>query len=69
MGRSRSSTTSQAARSSRISSFCPTQRTGSSSGCARCSVTPSMAMVRSLAMAEVYLDRGRSGARFARGVI
>src|SRR5438034_2930931 len=50
MGRSRSSTTSQAASSSRISSFCPTQRTGSSSGWARCRATLSTTATRSWVM-------------------
>lgn len=44
-GTSCSVTTIQAASRWRISSSCPTQRTGSSSGCARCRVTPSIATV------------------------
>ena len=42
MGRSCSFTTIQAASSWRISSSWPTHRTASSSGCARCRVTPSI---------------------------
>src|SRR5438552_1878331 len=42
MGRSCGSTTSQAARSWRITSSWPTQLIESSSGCARCSATPSI---------------------------
>src|ERR1035441_5778897 len=45
MGRSCSFTTSHAASNWRMSSSWPTQRTGSSSGCARCRVTPSMSTV------------------------
>src|SRR5436853_3917 len=45
MGRSWSLTTIQAARSCRMSSSCPTHCTASSSGWARCSLTPSISTV------------------------
>src|SRR5579859_2682325 len=56
MGRSCGSTTSQAANNWRMTSSWPTQLIGSSSGCARCSATPSISTTIAPTLAETVQD-------------